>query len=72
LLRTAVASPSRHVPERMKQRFAMSWQVGRSLAPARAAPGLQKGDRTASGSDPQWLRPTIFRRPFGPLHREAK
>ncbi|CAN0541767.1 unnamed protein product, partial [Scytosiphon promiscuus] len=30
------------------------------------------GDRTAAGPVRQWLRPTIFRRPFGPFHREAK
>jgi hypothetical protein len=34
--------------------------------------GLLEGDRTASGPGLQWLRPAIFRRPFGPLHREAK
>ena len=31
------------------------------------APGLREGDRPANGPDRQWLRPTIFRRRFGPL-----
>src|SRR3546814_4406566 len=35
-------------------------------------PGLREGDRPANGPAPQCLRRTIFRRPFGPFHREAK
>ena len=31
-----------------------------------------EGDRTAAGPVRQWLRPAIFRRPYEPLHREAK
>ncbi|SMH43430.1 hypothetical protein SAMN02982994_1888 [Azospirillum lipoferum] len=37
-----------------------------------AAPGLQEGERAASVPARQWLRPAIFRRPFGALQREAK
>jgi hypothetical protein len=43
----------------------MQCRRGRSL-------GLLEGDRTAAGPSRQWLRPAIFRRPIGPLHREAK
>ena len=35
-------------------------------------PGLREGDRPANGPDRQRRRPTIFRRPVGPFHRETK
>ena len=42
------------------------------ISPERPRPGLREGDRPSNGPAQQWLRPVLFRRPFGPLHREAK
>ena len=73
--RTSSASCCGRRPRRGERR---PFDVRRSLsgeahdAGQSRAPGLLEGDRTAGGPARQWLRPAIFRRPFGPLQRETK